>query len=146
MGDLSKKLKFTENTTNGVGGHTGTSPFAFNLHGKGRGKTEINIIDQDANGNAYGPVAHQIYRALYPEKYYELTNAWAKTAPGVGTYPMRLPISAEELLQAVRDPENMAMHVLTDSRGINEVSNPKGAMKANSRMFTMLFNNSKKAI
>ena len=139
---LQSKLQFKETKLNSTGGHKGTSPHTFRGDASHSGiDTEINIIGQDSNGNASGKVAHQIYRALYPEKYSQLMYDHAMSPKTTGSFSTTsLPISAEELFQTVnKNPQAMQKHLLTDMIGMETFTNPNHT-KASKRLFSALFN------
>ena len=140
--NLMSKLQFKESTLNSVGGHKGISPHTFRGDSSHNGiDTEINVIDQDQRGNATGKLAHQIYRALYPEKYSELMYDHALSPVTEGSFSeTSLPISAEDLFQTVnRNPQSMQQHLLTDMVGMETFTNPNH-IKASKRLFSTLFN------
>ena len=139
---LQSKLQFKETKLNSTGGHKGTSPHTFRGDASHSGiDTEINIIGQDSNGNASGKVAHQIYRALYPEKYSQLMYDHAMSPKTTGSFSTTsLPISAEELFQTVnKNPQAMQKHLLTDMIGMETFTNSNHT-KASKRLFSALFN------
>ena len=139
---LQDKLQFKETKLNSTGGHKGTSPHTFRGDTSHSGiDTEINIIEQDANGNATGKVAHQIYRALYPEKYSQLMYDHAMSPKTTGSFSTTsLPISAEDLFQTVnKNPQAMQKHLLTDMIGMETFTNHNHT-KASKRLFSALFN------
>ena len=139
---LQSKLQFKETKLNSTGGHKGTSPHTFRGDASHSGiDTEINIIEQDSNGNASGKVAHQIYRALYPEKYSQLMYDHAMSPKTTGSFSTTsLPISAEELFQTVnKNPQAMQKHLLTDMIGMETFTNSNHT-KASKRLFSALFN------
>lgn len=138
---LMQKLQFTERALNSIGGRKGTSPFTFrNNDSAHRGvDTEINVIGSDKDGFATGKLAHQIYRAIYPEQYSQMLYDAAMKGVQVSPSKMSLPITPENLLQFIRkDPELMQKHLLTDLVG-QEIFTKSNNLKANKRLFTMLF-------
>ena len=151
---LVKNLEFQQQNINSVGGLKGTSKYTFRnndyLH---NGKdTEINIIQESENGKAIGNIAHQIYRALYPEQYSKLVYDYALKHPekwytsnGIkSTFQMELPISAEGLFQLVRDnSQYMQRHLYTDMIG-QETFTKSQNIKANQRLYSALFHDDPK--
>ena len=137
---LKNLLQFRSTSTNPVGGAKGTSPFTFRGNSNHAGvDTEINLIQADENGNATGTVAHQIYRALFPEQYAKMSSSplWeGVTSP---TMERSLPISAEDLYQLVRKEGNMMKHLTTDMFGANSFTNPNGH-KHSLRQIPAIFN------
>lgn len=140
---LAKKLEFQQATTNSVGGRKGTSPFTFrNNDSSHQGvDTEINIIQATKDGKATGSVAHQIYRALFPEQYSKFSYDLAMSGHEEDLFDTPLPISAEELLQLVRNSANMQKHLLSDLVGMETFTRPQN-IKANTRLYNILFNDS----
>lgn len=140
--NLVNKLQFKGSRRNMAGGFKGTSPYTFRNNDPSHYgvDTEINIIESDGAGMATGKVAHQIYRALWPEKYSQLTYDHTMSGAANATSTISLPITAEELLQTVRsNPEAMQMHLLTDLVGMETFTNPRN-IKATKRLFSALFN------
>ena len=136
---LLKSLQFKSNSTNSVGGQKGISPFTFRSNVHPGVDTEINIIEADANGNATGKVAHQIYRALHPTEYSQMMYDHVMSGGKTPTSKLSLPISAEDLFAAVRDnPEAMQHHLLTDLVGMETFTRPEN-LKAKKRLFSVLF-------
>lgn len=139
---LMQRLQFNESRLNSTGGHKGTSPFTFrNTDAAHNGvDTEINLIEADGNGMATGKIAHQIYRALYPEKYSQMIYDNTMSGNLVPTSRLSLPMTAEDLFQRVRtDPEAMQTHLLSDMVGMETFTNPQHT-KATKRLFSVLFN------
>ena len=139
---LQQKLKFQESRLNSTGGHKGTSPYTFRNNDPAHNgvDTEINIIEADDKGMATGKIAHQIYRALWPERYskivYDSTMSGKLSSPA----DLSLPITAEDLLQTLRrDPEAMQTHLLSDMVGMETFTNPTHT-KATKRLYSVLFN------
>ena len=141
---LIDKLQFKKSTTNSVEGYKGISPHTFRGDSEHNGiDTEINIINQDASGNATGKLSHQIYRALYPENYSKLMKGHALSPTTEESFSeTSLPISAEDLFQEVnRNPNSMQQHLLTDMVGMETFTN-RNHIKASKRLFSTLFNDS----
>lgn len=139
--NLINKLQFTQNWTNSTGGRKGVSPFTFrnNSGNHSRVDTEINIIEADQNGYATGKIAHQIYRALYPEKYSQFVYDQTMSKNLTNTSNLSLPITAEELLHTLQsNPEAMQTHLLVDLVGMETFTNGTHT-KATKRLFSMLF-------
>ena len=139
---LEAKLQFQRGGTNSTGGAKGTSPYTFrNNDASHVGRdTEINIIEADADGNATGKIAHQIYRALYPDEYSKMMYDYTMAGNQVPFTQTKLPITAEELFQKVRsDPAAMEQHLLTDLVGMETFTNPSHT-KHTKRLYSALFN------
>lgn len=64
-----------------------------------------HIINENANGRAVGPIAHEYYSLLYPEEYRKLTEAAIDEGFAKGKRitldDIELPISAEELYSSI---------------------------------------------
>ena len=139
--ELIKRLQFEERANNSTGGHKGVSPYTFrNTDSAHNGlDTEINIIEADDKGMARGKIAHQIYRALWPEKYSKISYDHTMSGNVTPTSEISLPVTAEDLLQTIRkDPEAMQTHLLTDLVGMETFTNPKHT-KATKRLYSILF-------
>lgn len=143
---LKQKLNFNETRTNSVGGLKGTSPHTFrNTDSSHNGvDTEINIIGADKEGNAVGKLAHQIYRSLHPSEYSKMAYDYAMAGNTNPFYDQKLPISAEDLFQAVnKDPAAMQRSLFADMFGMETFTRPQN-IKANKRLFQALFNENPK--
>lgn len=148
---LIQKLEFQGMGKNSVDGLKGVSKYTFrnNDYSHSGIDTEINIIQSDANGNAKGKLAHQIYRALYPEKYSQMAYDYTMSRPDLwhttnGIIPFgetSLPIKAEELFQLVRNPKNMQRHLYTDMIGQETFTRDQNK-KAVQRFYSALFDES----
>ena len=139
--ELVRRLQFQEKANNSTGGHKGVSPYTFrNTDYTHNGlDTEINIIEADDKGMARGKIAHQIYRALWPERYSKIAYDHTMSGNVTPTSEVSLPITAEELLQTIRkDPEAMQTHLLTDLVGMETFTNDKHT-KATKRLYSILF-------
>lgn len=138
---LMQRLGFKQNGTNSTGGAHGTSPLTFrNNDGAHSGiDTEINVIQEDANGHATGKIAHQIYRTLFPDEYSKMAYDHSMKPGNVITEDLPLPMSAEELFQALKNPDNMENHLLNDMLGMNTFGRAD-KVKGSQRVFQALFN------
>lgn len=94
------------------------------------GVGDIDVI-QEVDGKATGKLAHEIFETLYPEQYRAIREAYAREAswrenitspfsetgefsyiPSIDEIP--LPLSSEELFQALKNPDNVKMKGLSD--------------------------------
>lgn len=74
-------------------------------YGYDNGLNDVQII-QERNGKAYGPLAHEYYKRLFPEDYRKLTKELIEEGIPEGRVQrfmddMELPISAEELYSKI---------------------------------------------
>lgn len=76
-----------------------------------------HIINENANGRAVGPIAHEYYSLLYPEEYRKLTEAAIDEGFAKGKRitldDIELPISAEDLYSRIT-PEIQERKLLKD--------------------------------
>lgn len=138
---LIQRLGFKQNGTNSTGGAHGTSPLTFRNNDAAHFgiDTEINVIQEDANGRATGKIAHQIYRTLFPDEYSKMAYDHSMKPGNVITEDLPLPMSAEELFQALKNPDNMENHLLNDMLGMNTFRRAD-KVKGSKRIFQALFN------
>lgn len=146
---LKKKLEFKQYRNNSIGGQKGTSPYTFRAHDLDHLNvdTEINLIDENADGFATGKLAHQIYRSLFPEEYSKLAYDYTMNPSNYKGQQfliddlenLPLPIKAEDLFQLLRNPENMQRHLLSDMVSAETFTKPDN-VKHKIRQFNVLLN------
>ena len=146
---LKKKLEFKQYRNNSIGGSKGTSPYTFRANDLDHRNvdTEINLIDENADGFATGKLAHQIYRSLFPEEYSKLAYDYTMNPSNYKGQQfliddlenLPLPIKAEDLFQLLRNPKNMQRHLLSDMVSAETFTKPDN-IKHKIRQFNVLLN------
>lgn len=72
------------------------------------GHVDVNIIRENWKGNATGELAEDMYRKLYPDKYYKLQEKAIKNGKIGNEFDLDLDITPEQLLKEY-DPEIMSI-------------------------------------
>ena len=106
--------------------------FVFNSDGGHM--IDVQYIGRGPNGGATGNVAHNYYSHMYPKEYRELLSKWDKQygPKGYDTINMELPITDEQLFQALQKHPNL-MDAATAMDTLNGSSD-----KAAARAMTMM--------
>ena len=121
--------------------YTADNGFKQSLNGKdfvfnsdGGHMIDVQYIGRGPNGGATGNVAHNYYSHMYPKEYRELLSKWDKQygPEGYDTINMELPITDEQLFQALQKHPNL-MDAATAMDTLNGSSN-----KAAARAMTMM--------
>lgn len=77
----------------------------YSRYGIGGNPVTTHIVNENANGKAVGPIAHEYYSLLYPEEYRKLTEAAIDEGFAKGKRitldDIELPVSAEELYSSI---------------------------------------------
>lgn len=121
--------------------YTADNGFKQSLNGKdfvfnsdGGHMIDVQYIVRGPNGGATGNVAHNYYSHMYPKEYRELLSKWDKQygPKGYDTINMELPITDEQLFQALQKHPNL-MDAATAMDTLNGSSD-----KAAARAMTMM--------
>lgn len=121
--------------------YTADNGFKQSLNGKdfvfnsdGGHMIDVQYIGRGPNGGATGNVAHNYYSHMYPKEYRELLSKWDKQygPKGYDTINMELPITDEQLFQALKKHPNL-MDAATAMDTLNGSSD-----KAAARAMTMM--------
>lgn len=121
--------------------YTADNGFKQSLNGKdfvfnsdGGHMIDVQYIGRGPNGGATGNVAHNYYSHMYPKEYRELLSKWDKQygPKGYDTINMELPITDEQLFQALQKHPNL-MDAATAMDTLNGSSD-----KAAARAMTMM--------
>ena len=121
--------------------YTADNGFKQSLNGKdfvfnsdGGHMIDVQYIGRGPNGGATGNVAHNYYSHMYPKEYRELLSKWDKQygPKGYDTINMELPITDEQLFQALQKHPNL-MDAATAMDTLNGYSD-----KAAARAMTMM--------
>lgn len=121
--------------------YTADNGFKQSLNGKdfvfnsdGGHMIDVQYIGRGPNGGATGNVAHNYYAHMYPKEYRELLSKWDKQygPKGYDTINMELPITDEQLFQALQKHPNL-MDAATAMDTLNGSSD-----KAAARAMTMM--------
>ena len=120
---------------------TRINDFAYHGHsakvpkGNQRHAVDIQVIEENADGDAVGNLAWSMYRTLHPDEYYKLVNEYAKldvSASGKGGSDFHLfnhtvrnpetgnPYKARELFDAFREAQMPEQQVINDALSMNK--------------------------